>query len=164
MSFIRQNTHLSESISNLLIEQYQHEMKNQQVYKQFSTWGHINGFPGAEKWYIGQAEEEQHHAEAIFNFLRDSGITFNLTTIEFYQIEINEYVDLFKNGLEIEVKTTNALNDIFFACGEEKLFIAQEFVNRLLYEQLAEENEARTRLAIVLNGDILVADHVISDL
>lgn len=164
MTFIRQNTHLSESISDLLIVQYQHEMKNMQAYKQFSTWAHINGFPGASKWYREQAKEEEDHAEKIFDFLKDSGITFNLTSIEFYQIEINEYIDLFKNGLEIEVKTSTALNDIFFTCGEEKLFIAQEFVNRLLYEQLAEENEARMRLAIVLNGDILVADHIINDL
>lgn len=164
MSFTRQTTHLSESISDLLIEQYQHEIKNEQAYKQFSTWAHINGFPGAAKWYHDQANEENLHAETIYNFLKESGITFNLTTIEFYQIEINEYVDLFKNGLEIEIKTTISLNNIFSMCGEEKLFIAQEFVNKLLYEQLAEENEARTRLAVVLNGDVLVADHIISDL
>lgn len=164
MKFERINSILTESITDLLIAQYEHELRNHELYRYFSSWAHVNGFPGATKWFHGQAKEEAAHAKSIYEFLRDSGVTFSLTQIDYKDVEVQKYEDLYRLGLDAEISTTESLNKIFEECGNQKSFIAQEFVNRLLYNQLSEETEARHRLAIVSNGDPLIADHIITDL
>lgn len=161
----RLNTFLNERIVQTFTMQYFHELDNAFIYQFFSTWAHTKGFPGAKKWFNHQYKEELKHANSIRDFLSDAGIYFSLETLPLTNIEINNYGDLFKEALLRETKTTDKINEIMSICATEKQFLAQEFMNRLLYNQLSEEEEARMRYQISLNTtDNILADHQIGDL
>lgn len=160
----RHGSFLSEEVIDALIEQYKHELNNAQIYLAFSSWAHVQGFPGAKKWFRHQYEEEQKHAVQIFEFLSKSGIHFFISGLDVTQIELDSCKSLYIEALKLETQTTDSLKSIFKLCGDNQ-FIAQEFVNQLLQYQLEEEEEARTRYKIVMNtADPMVADHVIFDL
>ena len=161
----RLDTFLSEEVIEALIVQYKKELVNAQVYLSFSAWAGIKGYPGAEKWFKKAYEEEQTHALEIHKFLKDAGIFFTIDVLNIEDVEIKDCVDLYHQALVLETYTTDGLNKLMKICGKDDQFIAQEFVNKLLYVQLEEEQEARQRFLIVQNAtDPMVADHIIFDL
>ena len=161
----RLNTFLNSTVVDLFTTQYFHELDNCFIYKFFATWAGTKGYEGAHKWYQHQSEEELSHANKIRDFLTDAGVYFSIQDIPITPIEIQEYKDLFKAALLRETQTTDSINNIMYQCGVEKQLLAQEFMNQLLYNQLSEEEEARTRYQISLHTeDSIVADMQINEL
>lgn len=161
----RLDTFLNSTIVDLFTEQYLHELDNAFTYKFFSSWAAIKGFTGAKKWFQHQYEEELSHANKIRDFLTDAGVYFSLENVPVEAVDIEVYSDLFKQALIRETTTTDSINRIMVICGKESQLLAQEFMNVLLYNQLAEEEEARTRYQIsIRTQDNILADHQIGDL
>jgi len=161
----RLNTFLSKEVIDMFTEQYFHELDNCFIYKFFSTWAAVKGYTGAKKWFQHQSEEEFDHANKIRNFLTDAGVHFSLINIPITSFDVTEYSDLFKVAMIRETKTTDSINNIMDLCGKCKQLLAQEFMNQLLYNQLSEEEEARTRYQISINTtDPIIADLKISEL
>ena len=161
----RLDTFLSSVVVDLFTEQYFHEIDNAFIYKFFSSWAAIKGFVGAKKWFQHQYEEELSHANKIRDFLTDAGVYFSLENVPITTIDVEEYSDVFKAALIRETETTDSINRIMVICGTEKQLLAQEFMNQLLYNQLSEEEEARTRYQISIRAtDAILADHQIGDL
>lgn len=161
----RMNSFLNEEIVELFIQQYLHELDNAYLYKYFSTWAAVNGYPGATKWFQHQNVEELTHAEKIISFLTDAGVYFQIKSIPLTVKDITEYNILFEAALKRETETTDNINTIIVTCGKQNQLLAQEFMNQLLYNQLSEEEEARARYKICMNAsDNLIKDHIIEDL
>ena len=161
----RLDTFLSEEVVEALIAQYKKELMNAQIYLSFSAWAGVKGYPGAEKWFRSAYKEEQGHALEIHQFLKHAGVFFTIDTLTIEEVEIKDCIDLYHQALVLETYTTDGLNKLMMTCAKDNQFLAQEFVNKLLYHQLAEEQEARQRFLVVQNStDPMVADHIIFDL
>lgn len=161
----RLDTFLNSTVVDLFTEQYFHELDNCFIYKSFASWAAVKGYTGAHKWFSHQTEEELSHANKIRDFLTDAGVYFLAQEVPITVIDIEVYRDLFKEALLRETLTTDKINNIMYLCGVEKQLLAQEFMNQLLYNQLSEEEEARTRYQISLRTeDSILADHHIGDL
>lgn len=161
----RLDSFLNEDIIDLFIGQYLHELENAFIYKAFSSWAAVRGYTGAKAWFAHQTEEEMSHANKVRDFLTDAGVNFSLIDVPIEKREITEYKDIFHIALVRETMTTDKINNIMFICGQQKQLLAQEFMNQLLYNQLSEEEEARTRYQICLNTtDTIIADLKIAEL
>lgn len=161
----RLDSFLNEDIIDLFITQYLHELENAFIYKAFSSWAAVRGYTGAKAWFQHQMEEEMSHANKVRDFLTDAGVNFSIASIPVEKTEVTEYKDMFHIGLLRETATTDSINNIMVICGQQKQLLAQEFMNQLLYNQLSEEEEARTRYQICLNtNDMILADLKIKQL
>lgn len=161
----RSQTFLTDTVAEAIARQQLHELDNAFTYQAFAGWARAKGYPGAEKWFKHQSEEEFKHANSIHEFLTKAGVHYAIPQIPLSEITLDSHTELFSQAVVIETKTTDKLNMLMSVCATEKQFLAQEFINNLLYNQLDEEYEARTRHNICVKAEnAIIADMYINAL
>lgn len=141
---------ISEGLSNLLVKQLAHELKNFNLYKTFSNYFTIEGIDELAEYYEKRATEEMHHHDWIFSYLTEGDIKFEYPAIEANNIKVNNYIEPFQLTVEREIETTNLLYNIYEAAKAEKDYMTCIWLERpLLFEQIEEENTSRAALLII---------------
>lgn len=162
----RKQTLISEGLSNLLVKQLAHELKNFNLYKTFSNYFTIEGIDELAEYYEKRAAEEMHHHDWIFSYLTEGDIKFQYPAIEANNIKVTNYIEPFQLTVEREIETTNLLYNIYEAAKAEKDYMTSIWLERpLLLEQIEEENTSRAALLIMEeDADIYIKSGRILDL
>lgn len=163
----RKITFLSDKLTSMMISQIAHEQSNSNLYVALSNYFNGIGLNKCFEWFKHQAEEETNHAKQVVDFLITAGCedlcpeAVPVTELPSEQTPIsmmNAYV-------EREIDTTKLISKMCDQALEDHDYISFKFLNDFVSQQLAEEDEAHTRLQIFLTTkDNIVADTVVGEL
>lgn len=157
---------LSEPVSKLLMRQLIHELQNYLLYNNFANYFAEQGLDSLYIYYKMRAAEEKEHHDWIFDYATEADCRIvypDIPTIEEQKVE--SIIDPFIATVNIEIKTTNMIYEIYEAAEKEKDFMTMNWLNeKLIKEQIEEENVSRAAQSIMeLEGAGLIkkADRVL---
>jgi len=139
---------LSTDIETVLNNQIKMEALNSSVYLAMASWCDRNGFDYSAGHFYKQAEDERQHMLRFFKYVSDMGGTAISPSVENIPQEFESFREVFETALELEVKTTQAINNIADRCFKEKDHVTLEFLNWFHKEQREEEYVARRCLEL----------------
>lgn len=141
---------VSETISNLLIKQLAHELKNYNLYKSFANYYDVEGCVALAEYYKKRADEELNHHNWIYEYLTDGDIKFMYPAVEQNSEKPTDYVMPFKATIDREIQTTQMIYAIYEAAIAEKDYMTASWLfDKLIKEQIEEENTSRMALTIM---------------
>lgn len=157
---------ISSKISELLVKQIAHELKNYNLYRTFANYYDVNGILDLAEYYNKRADEEKLHHDWIYNYLTDGDVTFMYPPIEQNSEVPTDYVMPFKATVTREIQTTQMIYVIYeAACAEKDYMTASWLYEKLIKEQIEEENTSRMALTIIEeDSDIYLRADKILDL
>lgn len=160
----RKKTFISDQLGFMMIKQISHEQKNANIYAAMSNYFDSIGLNNTHKWFKDQTEEEISHAKLIIDFLTEAGFDLEFESVDAVKLEL-EPVSLMQLYLDTEIGTTESIKKLAEQALLDCDFISFKFLNDFIHNQLAEENEAQTRLQIFLTTkDLIIADDALGDL
>ena len=162
----RKETLVSPEVGALLVKQLAHELKNHNLYKSFAAFFGREGIVDLEEYFNKSAAEEYNHHNWVFHYLSESDYKFNYPAIEANTEQASEYVLPFEQALAREIQTTQMLYAIYRQCVSEDDFMTASWLyEKLIKEQIEEENKSRMALDIInADADIFVKADKILDL
>lgn len=140
---------MDKKVFDAMNEQIKHELYSAYFYLSMSTWAEAENFPGTAAWLRFQAREEQEHAMKFYDYLLDRGEKVNLLAIDKPPVEFTSLKDVFAKVYDHEQKVTALLNAIYEKALEAKDVASQALLHWYLVEQVEEEKNASTILAMV---------------
>lgn len=141
---------VSETISNLLIKQLAHELKNYNLYKSFANYYGVEGCVALAEYYSKRADEELLHHKWILDYLTDGDVKFMYPAVEQNSEKPTDYVMPFKATIDREIQTTQMIYAIYEAAIAEKDYMTASWLfDKLIKEQIEEENTSRMALTIM---------------
>jgi ferritin len=157
-------TMLSTKMESALNDQINHEFNNAYTYLATAAWFAENNLPGFAHWMQIQYSEEIDHALKLFEFLIDRGGKVNLDRVERPARDFGSPKDIFAATLKLEQSTTAKVNRLYALAVEENDFATQSRLNWYVDEQVEEEKNVGSILAMLemageSKGTILMLDH-----
>lgn len=140
---------MDKKVFEAMNEQIMHELYSAYFYLSMSAWADAENLPGAATWLRFQAKEEQEHAMKFYDYLLDRGEKVKLLAIEQPPLEFASLKEVFAKVYEHEQKVTALLNAIYEKALEAKDVASQALLHWYLVEQVEEEKNASTILAMV---------------
>ena len=141
---------LSEKLEKMLIDQLAHELKNYNLYKSFANYYDIEGVVDLAEYYRKRATEEMHHHDWIYDYLTEADSCFMYPAVDKNTNAITDYVSPFRDTIDREIQTTQLIYAIHEAALAEKDFMTAAWLyDKLIKEQIEEENTSRMALSIM---------------
>jgi ferritin len=140
---------ISEKINHAFIEQIGHELGNSNQYVAIAAYFDSESLFGLAKIYYKQAEEEREHALKFIKFVLEAGGKAAIPAIPAPRNEFESAVDAAQLALDSELNTTRQIYDLVTLATQEKSYIAQNFLQWFVTEQLEEVSSAHTRLSVI---------------
>ena len=141
---------VSETISNLLIKQLAHELKNYNLYKSFANYYDVEGCVALAEYYKKRADEELNHHNWIYEYLTDGDVKFMYPAVEQNSEKPTDYAMPFRATVDREIQTTQMIYAIYEAAIAEKDYMTASWLfDKLIKEQIEEENTSRMALTIM---------------
>lgn len=140
---------MDKKVFDAMNDQINHELYSAYFYLAMSAWAESENYPGAAKWLRKQADEEQEHAMKFFDYLHDRGEKVALKAIEQPPLEFTSLKDIFTRVYEHEQKVTGLLGAIYEKALDSKDVPSQALLHWYLVEQVEEEKNASTILAML---------------
>jgi ferritin len=139
---------LSNTIKQLLNDQYRHESRNHWLYKQRQSWCDFRGLTGCAAYFKQEAAGEYGHAEIVLDYILDRNEELKISPFMFDAPDLGNdatLLSLFETALDVEYGTTAALQNIYTqACAEGDYMTAAWLFDKLIPAQVDEENEYQT--------------------
>lgn len=141
---------VSENISNLLIKQLAHELKNYNLYRSFQNYYDVEGCVDLAEYYSKRADEELLHHKWISDYLNEGDVKFMYPAVEQNSEKPTDYVMPFRATVDREIQTTQMIYAIYEAAMAEKDYMTASWLyEKLIKEQIEEENTSRMALTIM---------------
>lgn len=132
----------SKALQEALNDQIKHELYSAYFYLSMSAWAESSNLPGAAKWLMMQAEEEQGHAMKFYNFIHDRNGKVILQAIPQPPTEFESLLDVFEQVQEHEAKVTGLINRLYEMAVKENDYPTQVMLHWFIDEQVEEEKNA----------------------
>ena len=140
---------ISDKINAAFNEQVGHELANSNQYVAIAAYFEGETLLGFAKMFYKQAEEEREHAMKFVKFILDASGKVVVPAIPAIRNEFASAEDAAQLALEAETRTTHQINDLVTLTIAEKNYIAQNFLQWFVNEQLEEMTSAETHLAVI---------------
>ena len=140
---------ISEKINHAFNQQIGHEFANSHQYVAIAAYFEGEALFGLAKIFYAQAVEERDHAMKFIKFLLDAGGKISFPGIPTPRCLFESAIDAAQLALDSEMVTTQQINDLVTLATEEKNYIALNFLQWFVTEQLEEVSSAETRLSII---------------
>lgn len=155
---------ISKPVLESMNNQIMHELYSAYFYLSMSAHCEAENLPGFAKWLKVQASEEQGHAMKFYEYILDRGGKVTLMTIQQPPVDFKSPLDIFKQVYEHEQKVTALINDIYTVATAEKDVASQVLLHWFISEQVEEEKNASTILAMLTKigdsvGSLYQVDH-----
>jgi ferritin len=99
-------------------------------------------------FFFRQADEERVHGMKFINYILETGGQVRIPAIEAARYEFNDAVDAVQAALDWEMEVTKQINGIMDIAVQEKDYIAQNFLQWFVNEQLEEVSTMNTLLGV----------------
>jgi ferritin len=140
---------ISDTINGAVNAQIGHELGNSHQYVAIAAYFESECLFGLAKIFSKQAEEERGHALKFVKFLLDAGGKVVIPPVPAPRNEFKSAEDAAQTAYDSEVLTTRQINELMTLAASEKNYIAMNFLQWFVAEQLEEVSSAQTRLAVI---------------
>jgi bacterioferritin B len=140
---------LSEQINRAFNEQIGHELGNSNQYVSIAAYFEAESLLGLAALYYKQAEEEREHAMKFVRFIVSAGGKVAVPAVPVPRNEFESAVEAAQLAYDYEIRTTQQIYDLVTLATAEKNYIALQFLQWFVNEQLEEVSSAETRLAVI---------------
>jgi bacterioferritin B len=140
---------ISEKFNAAVNQQIGHELGNATQYWAIASYFEGQCLFGLAKIYFKQADEERDHAMKFLRFVLDAGGKAAIPAVAGPRNEFQSAEDAAALALESEMRTTRQIYDLVELAASEKNYIATNFLQWFVAEQLEEVSSAETRLAVI---------------
>jgi bacterioferritin B len=140
---------ISEKFNAAANEQIGHELGNATQYLAIASYFEGECLFGLAKIYFKQADEERDHAMKFLRFVLDAGGKVAIPAVPAPRGEFASAEEAARLALDSEVRTTRQIYDLVELASAEKNYIATNFLQWFVAEQLEEVSSAETRLAVI---------------
>ena len=132
----------SARINNALNTQINKEFYSAYLYLSMAHYFESNGLSGFSHWCKKQAKEEVQHGMNIFNFMTELNGKIELLQISAPESIFQSPLETAKEILTHEKQVTESIRNIAIMAKEENAFTTQNFLEKMLIEQIEEEESA----------------------
>jgi ferritin len=140
---------ISDKIAQAINQQIGHEFGNANQYLAIAAYFESEALFGLAKIYYTQADEEREHGMKFMKFLIDAGARPAIPAIREPRSAFESAVDAAQLALDSELATTKQIYDLVALATDEKNYIALNFLQWFVNEQLEEVSSAETRLVVI---------------
>jgi ferritin len=155
---------ISKPVSDSMNNQIMHEFYSAYLYLSMAAHFEADNLPGFAKWMTVQAGEEQVHALKFYQYILDRGGKVALQPIAQPPVKFASPKEIFKLSYEHEQKVTGLIRAIYDVAVAEKDVASQIFLQWFITEQVEEEKNASSILAMLekigeSTGSLYQLDH-----
>jgi bacterioferritin B len=140
---------ISEKFNAAVNQQIDHELGNATQYWAIASYFEGECLFGLAKIYFKQADEERDHAMKFLRFVLDAGGKVAIPEVPAPNNELRSAEEAARLALDSEVRTTRQIYDLVELAAAEKNYIATNFLQWFVAEQLEEVSSAETRLSVI---------------
>jgi ferritin len=140
---------ISEKIHQAITEQIADELANSNQYLAIAAYFEGECLFGLAKIYHKQSDEERQHALKFIKFVLDSGAKVVIPEVPAPRSEFRNAEQAAQLALDAELRTTNRISELVALAASEKNYIAQNFLQWYVNEQLEEVSSAQSRLSVI---------------
>jgi bacterioferritin B len=140
---------ISDSLNKAINAQIGHELGNSNQYVAISAYFESECLFGLAKIYSTQANEEREHAMKFVKFVLDAGGKVAIPSIPAPRNDFKSADEAAQTAYDSEVLTTRQINELMTLAASEKNYIAMNFLQWFVAEQLEEVSSAQTRLSVI---------------
>ncbi len=140
---------ISEKFNAAINQQIGHELGNATQYWAIASYFEGECLFGLAKIYFKQADEERDHAMKFLRFVLDAGGKVAIPAVPAPRGEFASAEEAARLALDSEVRTTRQIYDLVELATSEKNYIATNFLQWFVAEQLEEVSSAETRLSVI---------------
>jgi ferritin len=140
---------ISAKLNAAINAQIGNELGNSNQYVAIASYFEGECLFGLAKIYFKQADEEREHAMKFVKFVLDSGGKVSIPAVTATTSEFKSAEEAAQFALDSELRTTRQIYDLVELATAEKNYIALNFLQWFVSEQLEEVSSAETRLAVI---------------
>ena len=140
---------LSAKLTAALNAQIGHELENSNRYVAIASYFEGECLFMLAKIYFKQAEEEREHAMKFVKFLLETGGKVAIPPIPAPPSEFSTAEAAAQSALDSEMRTTEEIYRLVELATAEKNYIAVNFLQWFVSEQLEEISSAQSRLSVI---------------
>jgi ferritin len=151
---------ISDPLAQALNEQVTREIANKHLYRMFSSWCHVRGLKNIEKFFAGESEGEQGHANLLMGILDDANIQIAIPSLPAKPSVFTSCEDIANTYERAEVETTDFLEALYRAAEKEGNVGVSNLLQTMLQEQIEEQGltERFKNLVTQAGGNLLLLD------
>jgi bacterioferritin B len=140
---------ISEAFNAAANRQIGYELGNSNQYVAIASYFEGECLFGLAKIFFKQADEERDHAMKFVRFVLDAGGRVAIPEVAAPRNEFRSAEDAAQLALDSEIRTTKQIYDLVEMATAEKCYIATNFLQWFVSEQLEEVSSAETRLSVI---------------
>ena len=140
---------ISDALNAAINAQVGNELGNSNQYVSIAAYFEGECLFGLAKIYYTQADEEREHALKFVKFVLDAGGRLALPAVPAPLNEFRSAEHAAQTAYDSEVRTTQQIYDLVTLANSEKNYIAANFLQWFVTEQLEEVSSAQTRLSVI---------------
>jgi len=133
---------MNDKIKNLLNQQINKEFYSAYLYLDISNFYDELDLDGYANYYMVQAQEERDHALLFLQYMQSNGLKVTLDVIDKPNSDYASILAPLEIAAEHERYVTSLINDICYACHEDKDYRTLKFLDWFIDEQREEEDNA----------------------
>lgn len=156
---------ISQKLQDAVNQQIGNEFGASLEYLQIASYFESEDMLKMAQIFFDQADEERMHAMKLLRYVLDTGGDVAIPAIPKPREKFGSPADAVQAALDWEVTVTKQINGLMDIAVEEKDYIAQEFLNWFVNEQLEEISKMSTILNIIKRSadNLLMAETYIVD-
>lgn len=151
---------ISDKLAKMLNDQVARETGNKHLYRQFASWCHVRGLKNIEKFFLGESEGEQGHANIFMGLLDNGNIQIAISDMPAKPSSFGSCEEIAALYASAEVETTDHLDQIYRAAEDEGNVGVSNVLQGLLEEQIEEQGltERFNNLVKQAGGNLIMLD------
>jgi ferritin len=139
---------IKESLENAINDQVGREFGASMQYISIASYFDNEDLEQLSAFFFRQADEERMHAMKFANYILEAGGQVRIPAIEAARYDFGSAVDAVQAALDWELEVTRQINGIMDIAVQEKDYIAQNFLQWFVNEQLEEVSTMSTLLGV----------------
>lgn len=140
---------INKELAAKMMEQVGNELAASSQYLAIAIYFEQEAFGNTAAFFYRQAEEEREHAMKLLKYVVETGGEAQIPAIAAPTASIKSPEDAFRTSLNWEVEVTGQINTLMAMARQQNDYLAQNFLNWFVDEQLEEVTTMEKFLTIV---------------
>jgi ferritin len=155
---------ISKEINDAMNKQIGSELGASNQYLSIASYFDNDNLPELSDFFFRQSDEERTHALKFLHYILDAGGAIEIPAIPASPKKIESAEAAAQMALDWELEVTRQINDIMALAVEQKDYIAQQYLNWFVNEQLEEVSTMDELLGVIRRaGDqLLLVDQYVA--
>ncbi|OJX38175.1 MAG: hypothetical protein BGO78_09120 [Chloroflexi bacterium 44-23] len=156
---------IKKELASKMMEQVGNELGASLQYLAIAVYFEQEAFSNTADFFYKQSAEEREHAMKLLKYVVETGGEVQIPAVPAPTASIKSPEDAFRTSLNWEVEVTAQINGLMDLAKEQKDYLAQNFLNWFVEEQLEEVTTMEKYLLIVrklTDRNIYMLENIIS--